>query len=156
MVDRSSIKTGSRPGPAAGPGRDPADADPARLARPALRARGPAARDLIRALGVDYAIRGDARPLGPNGAVDQPVQLAGGVRVGVDGEDAAGLGGQLQQPVRRVGALRPAVDLDGHALLPARGKDRLGVELRLRPPAPALAVGTDQPPGAVTEHGHVR
>jgi len=26
MVDRSSIKTGSRPGPAAGPGRDPADA----------------------------------------------------------------------------------------------------------------------------------
>jgi len=32
MVDRSSIKTGSRPGPAAGPGRGPADADPARLA----------------------------------------------------------------------------------------------------------------------------
>src|SRR6266516_5460686 len=137
MVDRSSIKTGPRPGPAAGPGRGPADADPARLALPALRACGPAVRYFIRAPGVDHAIRGDARPLGPNGAVDQPVQLAGGVRVGVDGEHAAGLGGQLQQPVRRVGALWPAVDLDGHALLPARGKHRRGVELRLRPPTPA-------------------
>src|SRR5437868_400864 len=112
------------------------------------RTRGPAAGYLIGAAGVDHAVRGDTRPFGPNGAVDQPVQLAGGVRVGVDGEHAAGLGGQLQQPVRRVGALRPAVDLDGHARLPAGLEDLRGVELRLRPPAPALTVGTDQPSGA--------
>src|SRR5206468_8304983 len=48
-----------------------------------LRTRGPAASHLIRAARVDHPVRGDARLLRPHGAVDQPVQLARGVRVGV-------------------------------------------------------------------------
>src|SRR5215475_1630414 len=124
--------------------------------RRASRTGGPAAGYLSGAAGVDHPVRRNARPFGPNCPVDQPVQLAGGVRVGVDGKQAAGFGGQLEQPVRRVGALWAAVDLDGHARLPAGLEDRRGVELRLGPPAPALAVGPDQPPGAVPEHGHVR
>ena len=107
--------------------------------------------ELVRAAGIDHPVRREAELFRPDRAVDQPVQLAGRVRVGVDGEDAADLGGQGEQPVRRVLALRPAVDLHRDAFVPAGGEDRLGVEDRLRPAAAA----PEQPPGAVAEHVHV-
>jgi hypothetical protein len=47
----------------------------------------------------------DTQALGPRAATVQPVKLAGRVRVGVDGEPAAGLDGQAQQPVGRVVAV---------------------------------------------------
>ena len=56
-------------------------------------------------LGSSAAVRvliirsGGCRIARPGGAVAQPVELAGGVRVGVDGEVAAQLDGQAQQPV---------------------------------------------------------
>jgi hypothetical protein len=74
------------------------------------------------------------------------------VRVGVDREQAAHLGGQAQQRVRRVHPLRAAVDLDRDTVLPARSEHRLRVEHRLR----ALAASAGQPAGAVAQHVQVR
>src|SRR6266542_1837450 len=110
-------------------------------------------RDLVRGAGVDHPVRGDAVALGPHAAVFQPVELARGVRVGVDGEHAACLGGQAQEPARRVAAFRPAVDLDRDAVLAAGTEHRLRIELRFRAASPAPA---QQPAGAVPEHVHVR
>ena len=87
----------------------------------------------------------------PGAAAAQPVELPRRVRVGVDGEQAAGLGGQAQQRAGRVLALGAAVDLDRDAVLAAGGEHRLGVEVRLRP-----AAAGDHPPGAVPQHVHVR
>jgi hypothetical protein len=44
------------------------------------------------AAGVDHLVRLDAMPFGPCAAAVQPVELAGGVRVAVDREQAADLG----------------------------------------------------------------
>src|SRR5713101_2584640 len=66
---------------------------------------GPPRGQLVRAACVDHPVGRDARLLRPDRAVAQPVQLARRVRVGVDGEYTARLGGQPQQPVRRVRAL---------------------------------------------------
>jgi len=80
------------------------------------------------------------------------------VRVGVDGEQAAGLDGQAQQPPGRVAAFRTAVDLDRDAVITAGCEHRLGIEGRLGP-APATfgpAAPGQQPAGAVPEHIHVR
>jgi hypothetical protein len=104
------------------------------------------------AAGVDHPGRLDAVPFRLYAAAVQPVELPGGVRVGVDGEQAAGLGGQGQQPVRRVLAFRPAVDLDRHTVLPAGGEHPLRVERRLRPGGAAA----HHPAGAVPQHVHVR
>src|SRR5579859_2433666 len=57
---------------------------------------------LVRAAGIDHALGRDAELLRPHRPVAQPVELAGRVRVGVDGEQAPGLGGEPQQPVGRV------------------------------------------------------
>ena len=57
-------------------------------------ARAP--RQLVGAARVDHPVGRDPGLLRPHGAVRQPVQLARRVRVGVDGEQAAGLGGQPQ------------------------------------------------------------
>ena len=94
------------------------------------------------------------RHLGSHGvaaAPSQPFQLAGRVRVGVDGERTAELHRQAQQVLGRVLALGPGVDLDGCPGRGARGEDRLRVERRLRP-----ALAGDEPPGAVAEDVGVR
>src|SRR6202034_301931 len=67
--------------------------------------------DLVRGPGVDHPVGRDAVPLGALAAVLQPVELAGRVRVGVDGEQAASLGREAQDPAWRVPAFRAAVDL---------------------------------------------
>ena len=67
--------------------------------------------------------------LGALAAVVEQVELARGVGVGVDGEQAAEVAGQLEQPVggsRRSGR---RVDLDGDVVLDARLEDRPRVEL---------------------------
>jgi hypothetical protein len=117
-----------------------------------LSARPPG-DELVPAAGIDDPVRGDAAFLRPAGAVALPVQLAGGVRVGVDGEHAAHRRGQPQQLGRRVPALRPAVDLHGDPFGRTRAEHRPGVERRFRPPA---APAAQQPSGAVAEHIHVR
>src|SRR5215831_4719776 len=104
------------------------------------------AHQVAGAAGVDHPVRPDAVPFSPRAATVQPVELAGGVRVAVDGEQAADLGRQAQQPVRRVLALGPAVDLDRDAVIVTGGEHPLRVELRLRPAAAA-----QHPPGAVAQ-----
>ncbi len=73
-----------------------------------------------------------AVPGGPLCTVLQEVELARGVRVAVDAEEAARVEGQLDQLVRRVLALRPGVDLDGDLVFRARRKHLFRVELRRR------------------------
>jgi hypothetical protein len=73
------------------------------------------------------------------------------MRVGVDREHTARVGGQREQPVRRVLALRPAVDLHGYPRLRARAEHCAGIELRLRTPSPPA----QHPAGAVPQHGHL-
>ena len=96
--------------------------------------------------GVDHQVGGDAAGEGALAAAELPVELAGGVGVGVDRDQAAGLDGQAQQALGRVLALGPGVDLDGDAAGGAGGEHRLGVELALGP-APA----DHDPAGAVAE-----
>jgi anti-sigma B factor antagonist len=75
-------------------GEAPLVRGPQRLASPCPRgtaARSPA--HLGRGAGIDHPAGGDAEVHCPRGAVALPGQLAGRVRVGVDGEQAAGLGG---------------------------------------------------------------
>ncbi len=82
---------------------------------------------------------------GPVAAVRLPLELAGGVRVGVDREPAAVLDRHVEQLARRVETLGPAVDLDRRAELGAGREHVVGVELARRAPAdhPARAVAED-------------
>ena len=97
---------------------------------------------------VEHPVGGHLALDGPLAAVAQPVELAGGVRVGIDREDAARLDRLAQQPFRWIEPLRPGVDLDGDAVLGAGGEHGVGVELRLG----ALAVAHDHAARAVAQH----
>ena len=98
---------------------------------------------------VDRPARAARRLGGPVAAVGLPLELAGGVGVGVDREQAAVVDGDVEQLLGRVEPLGPAVDLDRGVELRAGGEHVVGVEHRRR----ALA---DQPPGAVAEDVDVR
>src|SRR5712664_343235 len=56
----------------------------------------PRVTQLIRLPGVDHPVWQDAEPFGPRAAAGQPVELAGGVGIAVDGEHAACLHGDAQ------------------------------------------------------------
>ena len=82
-------------------------------------------------------------------AMRLPFELAGGVRVGIDGEPAARIDCRPQQGRWWVESLGPAVDLDGCAELGTRTEHPLHVEGR------RLAL-VDHPTGAVTQDVHMR
>ena len=121
------------------------------LRRPPCRESSLFAHSSSRSLrpGVDDPVRVDAGGLGALGAVPEEVELARGVGVGVDREQAAEVARQLEQLGRRVAALGPGVDLDRHVVLDAGLEDRLRVELGLLA-GPAGA--HHHPAGAVAEH----
>jgi hypothetical protein len=77
-------------------------------------ARGGPLEDLLHRPCRDDPLRRDAQSLGPLAAQRLEVELARRVRVGVDGEPAAEIGGQVDELVRRVLSLRPRVDLDSN------------------------------------------
>src|SRR3954453_8480556 len=66
-------------------------------------------------------------------AVAEKLQLAGRMRVSVDGKQEADLQRQVQQARGWVPALGPRVDLDGGAVVAAGGEHLLGIELRFGP-----------------------
>lgn len=116
--------------------------------------RGPVpgpGQQFVRRPGGDHPSGGHPALLGPRAAVDLPVELTGGVRVGVHGEQHARVDRPPQQPARRVEPLRAAVDLHGRARFRARGEDGVRVELRLGPAAPG-----EQAARAVPEHVRAR
>src|SRR4051794_4579948 len=87
--------------------------------------------------GGDDALRRNPELDGTLGAGRDEVELAGGVRVAVDREQAAGRERHGDEVVGRVATLRARVDLDRHVVLGAGGEHGLGVELALRPGATA-------------------
>ena len=103
----------------------------------------------FRGPGVHDPVRVEAEVLGPGAAVDLEVELPGGVRVGVDGEQAADLDREPEQSGRRVASLGPGVDLDRDVVLGAGLEHRARIELRL---ATSATVAGDQSTGAVPEH----
>ena len=90
--------------------------------------------------GVDDPVRLDAGLLGAVAAVVEHVELAGGVRVGVDREEAAEVAGELEQRGRRVAALGPGVDLDGDVVLDAGARRPPRASNRLPGRTPRLPV----------------
>src|SRR6476620_9547664 len=78
----------------------------------------------------DDAFGRDAEALGALAAERLHVELAWGVGVGVDGEEAAEVAGQLDELVGRVAPFGPGVDLDGDVVLEAGAEHLVGVELR--------------------------
>ena len=80
---------------------------------------------------VHHVVDVDPTAGGSLAAVGLPVKLSRRMRVGVDGEDAAGLDGEPQQSLRWIEPLGPRVDLDRDPELRARGEDQVGVEVRL-------------------------
>src|SRR5699024_8195642 len=77
---------------------------------------GPEPVDLPRR---DDPLLRDPEPFGALGAVGLHLQLPGGVGVGVDREEAAGLQGQLDEVVGWVAPLGAGVDVRGHVVLGA-------------------------------------
>src|SRR4029453_9519485 len=94
----------------------------------------------------DHHLGGDPAGERALAAPELPVELAGGVGVGVDGDPAAGPHGQAQQPLGRVLAFGTGVDLDRDPVLGAGPEHRLGVELAL-----GAAPADHDPAGAVAE-----
>jgi hypothetical protein len=83
------------------------------------------------------------------------------VRIGVDGERAAGLYGQPEQALGRVEPVRATVDLDGLAVCGAGREHRFGVEVALfsgrsRAVRPVAAARGQLATGAVAEDVQVR
>jgi hypothetical protein len=73
-----------------------------------LPAAGPRpGQQLLGRPGVDHLLQRNTALEGPLAAVALPIELPGGVRVGVDGELAAELHRETEQPARRVEALGP-------------------------------------------------
>jgi hypothetical protein len=149
-------EVGPERGRAVGPG---ALARGPRMAGPFGSTGGPL-QEPVRGPAVDHPLGRDPALDRPLATVALPVELAGGVRVGVDGELAAQVDGEGEQPQRRIQPLGPGVDLHRGAVLDARGEHRLGVEgaLRPRPLASSLPLlaGDQQPAGAVPEDVGVR
>src|SRR5216683_3548940 len=83
--------------------------------------------------GVDDLAGVDIAAGDPFAAVGLPVELAGRVGVGIDGETAACFEGEAEQAHGRVEPLRTGVDLDGDVVGSAGIEDPCGVELRLGP-----------------------
>src|SRR3954452_10551057 len=143
MGDSGTVQIGSEP--PSGGGRIAAESP---RGRPLGSALGPRP-DLVDGPGRDDAFGRDAEPLGALAPERLHVELPRGVRVGVDGEEAAEVARQLDQLVRRIAPLGTRVDLDRHVVLEAGAEDLLGVELRRRTLAPAArhelarAVGED-------------
>ncbi len=99
--------------------------------------------------GVEHPLHRHPDLGGPVAAVRLPLQLAGAVRVGVDGEAAPVLHRHLQQRPRRVEPFGTAVDLDRRVEPGTRGEHVVGVE------GGRVALA-DEPTGAVTEDVDVR
>ena len=62
-------------------------------------------------------------------AIGEPIELTGGVSIGVDAQPAARLHRQAQEPLRWIEPLRPGVDLDRFVEADGPGEDDLRIEL---------------------------
>src|SRR5438874_12242386 len=82
---------------------------------------------------VDDSIGRNAAGCGPFATDHLPVELPGGVSIGVDGEAATCLHCQSEQPLRRVEPLGTRVDLNSDVEPPARLEYAPRIELRLGP-----------------------
>ncbi len=109
--------------------------------RPSSRSRRP---------GVDDPVRVDAGLLRALAAVVEHVELARGMRVGVDGEQAPEVAGELEQPGGRVAPLGTRVDLDGHVVARRTPRTPPGRRTGSAGGSPRLPV--DQASGAVPQH----
>src|SRR5690606_16985388 len=88
-------------------------------------------QELVGSPGVDDAGGIDGATCGAVAADWQPLQLAGGVSVAINREEAAAISGGGQQTPRRVATFDAAVDLDRLPVLRAGFEDGGAVELGL-------------------------
>ena len=100
----------------------------------------------------DDALERHAELLDAGRAVLEEVELAGRVRVGVEGEVAAGVDRLADEIVGRVAAFGARIDLDGDAVLGACSEHGLGIERRRWADA---AFAVDEAAGAVPEDRRV-